>query len=94
MLKLARISEFYRQTLEADAGYAGVLTHNPLEETHRAGEFRTHWGPQVRAIACRTGRTYPTRLAVAYTVNHGSGQELFAVSFLAEVGRIAFQPGA
>ena len=44
MLKLGRVSEFYRQTLEADAGYAGVLTHNPLEETHRAGEFRTHWG--------------------------------------------------
>ena len=42
--KLARITEFYRQTLEADSGFAGVLTHNPLEESHKVGEFRTHWG--------------------------------------------------
>ena len=25
-------------------GFAGVLTHNPLEETHGAGKFQTHWG--------------------------------------------------
>ena len=42
--KLARISEFYRQTLEADSGFAGVLTHNPIQESHKVGEFRTHWG--------------------------------------------------
>ena len=42
--KLARITEFYREALEADTGYAGVLTHNPLEETHGPREFQTHWG--------------------------------------------------
>ena len=42
--KLARVSEFYRQTLEADPGYTQCLTHNPLEESHKVGEFRTHWG--------------------------------------------------
>ena len=42
--KLARITEFYRETLKADSGYAGVLTHNPLEETHGRGEFQAHWG--------------------------------------------------
>ena len=26
--RLARITEFYRETLQADSGYAGVLTHN------------------------------------------------------------------
>ena len=40
----ARISEFYRQALGADPGYTGVLTHNPVKESHRAGEFQTHWG--------------------------------------------------
>ena len=42
--KLARVSEFYRQTLEADPGYTQCLTHNPIEESHKVGEFRTHWG--------------------------------------------------
>ena len=41
--KLARIIEYYREVLKADRGYAGVLTHNPLEETH-GGKFQTHWG--------------------------------------------------
>ena len=40
----ARISEFYRQALGADSAYNGVLTHNPLQETHGAGKFQTHWG--------------------------------------------------
>ena len=40
----ARISEFYRQTLGADPGYNGVLTHNPMLSAHRHGEFLTHWG--------------------------------------------------
>ena len=42
--KLARVSEYYREVLRADAGYNGVLTHNPLSETHEPGEFQTHWG--------------------------------------------------
>ena len=42
--KLARVSEFYRQTLEADPGFTQCLTHNPIQESHKVGEFRTHWG--------------------------------------------------
>ena len=42
--KLARVCEFYRETLQADVGYNGTLTHNPIEETHGRGEFQTHWG--------------------------------------------------
>ena len=42
--KLARITEFYREVLKADSGFVNCLTHNPLEESHRAGEFQTHWG--------------------------------------------------
>ena len=42
--KLARITEYYRETLQADTGYAGVLTHNPIEASHERGEFQAHWG--------------------------------------------------
>ena len=43
-LKLfARISEYYARRLRADAGYTGVLTHNPMESAQLAG-FQTHWG--------------------------------------------------
>ena len=45
--KLARITEFYRDALQADPGYAGVLTHNPLEEVHGAGEFQAHWSSRT-----------------------------------------------
>ena len=38
--KLARITEFYRDALDADSGFVNCLTHNPLEETHRAGSFK------------------------------------------------------
>ena len=43
-LKLyGRVSEYYAVRLGADAGYTGVLTHNPMEDAQRAG-FQTHWG--------------------------------------------------
>ena len=43
-LKLyGRISEYYASRLAADAGYTGVLTHNPMEDAQPAG-FQTHWG--------------------------------------------------
>ena len=43
-LKLyGRVSEYYAARLGADAGYTGVLTHNPMEDAQRAG-FQTHWG--------------------------------------------------
>ena len=38
---LARISEFYAGKLQADAGYRGVLTHNPMS-AHGPG-FVTNW---------------------------------------------------
>ena len=42
-LKLfARISEYYATHLGADAGYTGVLTHNPMEDAQPPG-FKTHW---------------------------------------------------
>ena len=42
-LKLfARISEYYAAHLGADAGYTGVLTHNPMEDAQPPG-FKTHW---------------------------------------------------
>ena len=38
----ARISEYYAAAFGADAGYTGVLTHNPMEKAQLTG-FRTHW---------------------------------------------------
>ena len=38
---LARVSEFYADTLKADAGYTGVLAHNPMS-AHGIGFF-TNW---------------------------------------------------
>ena len=46
-LKLfARVSEFMAEAVGADAGYVGVLTHNPMSRGHRGGgaELRTTWG--------------------------------------------------
>ena len=40
--KYGRISEYYAEVLGADAGYTGVLTHNPMEDAQLAG-FETHW---------------------------------------------------
>ena len=48
--KLARINEFFREVLQADVGYNGTLTHNPLSETHGPGEFQTNW-PCSRAYS-------------------------------------------
>ena len=77
--KLARITEFYRQTLEADAGYVGVLTHNPLEETHRAGEFRTHWGHKCGRSLDELAEPIPKgwRLPVKPTTEAGRNCALF-----------------
>ena len=40
--KYGRISEYYAAALGADAGYTGVLTHNPIEDAQLPG-FETHW---------------------------------------------------
>ena len=39
---LARVSEFYADTLRADSGYCQVLSHNPMESAHGPG-FVTNW---------------------------------------------------
>ena len=77
--KLARITEFYRQTLEADSGYAGVLTHNPLEETHRAGEFRAHWGHRCGRSLAELAEPIPRgwRLPIKPTTEAGRNCSLF-----------------
>ena len=39
---LARISEYYADKLQADAGYSGVLAHNPMSKAH-GPSFVTNW---------------------------------------------------
>lgn len=49
----ARISEYYRLTLEADAGYVGVLSHNPLSRAYESCWLRCEpytLGELARAI--------------------------------------------
>lgn len=44
LMLFGRVAEFYRDAMGADAGYAGVLTHNPVPCLHRRpGEFETLW---------------------------------------------------
>ena len=40
---LGRVAEYYAQVFEADPGYTGVLTHNPMAAAHGRG-FVTNWG--------------------------------------------------
>ena len=71
-LKLfTRISEYYASQLGADAGYTGVLAHNPMEDAQLAG-FVTHWlrrqpyglGELSEFIPFRWRRPKPSRTAV------------------------------
>ena len=77
--KLARITEFYRDALDADTGYAGVLTHNPLEESHRAGEFQTHWGRSCAYSLDELAEPIPKgwRLPIAPSTETGRNCALF-----------------
>ena len=76
----ARISEFYRQALGADPGYNGVLTHNPMHEAHRAGEFQTHWGRKEPYSLSELAEPIPKgwRLPVKPTTEAGRNCSLFA----------------
>lgn len=38
----ARVSEYFAHTIDADSGYTGVLTHNPMASVHN-GEMLTKW---------------------------------------------------
>ena len=40
---LGRVSEYYASAVEADSGYTGVLSHNPMARAHGPG-FATNWG--------------------------------------------------
>ena len=40
--RYGRVSEYYAAAVGADAGYTGVLTHNPMEDAQLPG-FETHW---------------------------------------------------
>ena len=66
--------------LEADAGYNGCLTHNPLEETHRTGEFRAHWGHRCGRSLEELAEPIPRgwRLPVKPTTEVGRNCALFA----------------
>ena len=89
--KLARINEFFREVLQADVGYNGTLTHNPLPETHGPGEFQTNWPCSSSLLARRTGRAHSKGLALAGQTDYRHGPELCAVRFADEVGGITVQ---
>ena len=76
---LARIMEFYRQALGADAGYNGVMTHNPMLSAHRVGEFQTHWGRKQPYSLGELAEPIPKgwRLPVKPTTEAGRNCALF-----------------
>ena len=77
--KLARITEFYRDALDADSGFVNYLTHNPLEESHRAGEFQTHWGRSCAYSLDELAEPIPKgwRLPIAPSTETGRNCALF-----------------
>ena len=55
---LARISEYYAITLQADPGYRGVLTHNPMSKAH-GPQFVTNWMGKSPNTLEQLGRVIP-----------------------------------
>ena len=48
---LGRVSEYYASAVEADSGYTGVLSHNPMARAHGPG-FATNWGSVANPTGC------------------------------------------
>ena len=67
------------EVLKADRGYAGCLTHNPLEETHGAGKFQTHWGRSCGYSLDELAEPIPKgwRLPTAPSTETGRNSALF-----------------
>ena len=68
--RFARISEFYRQTTQADAGFNGVLSHNPM-----CG------GPRSRGCLREGAKYYVKRVTVRSEAgrNPYSGEDLYTL---------------
>ena len=55
---LSRISEYYATALQADSGYTGVLSHNPMSVAHGPG-FITNWFRQGPYSLPQLGEVIP-----------------------------------
>lgn len=79
--RYARVSEFYRQALEADGGYNGVLTHNPMCGGHRTGgrDLITTWGRRAPYSLDELAEAVPRgwRLPRVPTTEGGRNDALF-----------------
>ena len=75
---LARVSEFYADTLKADAGYNGVLSHNPMSGAHGPG-FTTNWFHREAYSLPQLGEVIPMgwRRPVVSRTNVGRNCDLF-----------------
>ena len=78
----AAIAEFYALTLGADAGYHGVLVHNPVSTP-----YETRWGPELPYPAGTVGAGDSVRLARAGRTTDWRGPELRPVPGRHGVGR-------
>ena len=67
--------------LQADTGYAGVLTHNPLDAAHEPGEFQTHWCHKYGRSLDELAEPIPKgwRLPITPRTDTGRNCALFAV---------------
>ena len=56
----ARVSEYFAQVLDADPGYRGVLSHNPMSRP-QGPDLRTCWGRKEPYELNELARIVPTR---------------------------------
>ena len=88
-LKLfARISEYYAAHLGADAGYTGVLTHNPMEAAPAAG-LQDTLAPGSAVQPSGACRLYPLSVEASASLQDGGGPELRRIRALHVLGRLS-----
>lgn len=56
-----RVSEWMALVTEADSGYTGILTHNPMQRAvmRNPADWETKWGPQRPYTLAELGRAIP-----------------------------------
>ena len=84
---LARISEYYADTLKADSGYCGVLSHNPMSKAH-GPDFVTNWLHREAYSLPQLGEVIPMgwRMPVVSRTGVGRNCDLF-LSLIRWAGR-------
>ena len=89
---LARISEYYSTKLDADARYAGVLSHNPMARAH-GPEFETWWGHVGGYSLADLGECIPTGWRRPKMAQTAVGRNVDPIRGALQVGGITVECG-